>query len=155
VPKHPVMEGTVTRDGIIGDRQRSLKVHGGPDRAICLFSLERIEALEEEGHPIRPGSAGENLTIAGLDWEKLKPGDRLHVGPYVELEVTSYTTPCELNARWFREGDYKRISQKKHPGWSRLYARVLREGVVRPGDLVRISGAEKLSAVSDQLRVKS
>ncbi len=141
VPKHPVMEGTVTRNGIIGDRQRSGKIHGGPDRAICFFSLERIEALEEEGHPIAPGSAGENLTIAGLDWEKVKPGDRLRVGPQVELEVTSFTAPCEVNARWFRERNYKRISQKKHPGWSRLYARVLQEGVVRPGDLVSLEVA--------------
>jgi len=48
----------------------------------------------------------------------------------------SYTAPCEKNARWFREGNYKRVSHKKNPGWSRLYAKVLREGLVRPGDAV-------------------
>ena len=62
----------------------------------------------------------------------------MQVGSDVELEVTNYTAPCELNACWFRDGDYKRISQKKYPGWSRLYARVLSPGIVRPGDVVEI-----------------
>ena len=31
-----------------------------------------------------------------------------------------------------------RVAQKVHPGWSRLYARVLREGTVRTGDAVRL-----------------
>jgi hypothetical protein len=30
------------------------------------------------------------------------------------------------------------ISQKVHPGWSRLYARVLAEGIVYEGDLAAI-----------------
>jgi MOSC domain-containing protein YiiM len=121
-----------------GDRQKNLNVHGGPDRAVCLFSLELIERLQDEGHTIDPGSAGENLTLTGLEWEKLGPGALLNIGPEVRLEVTGYCAPCELNAQWFREGDFKRISQKRNPGWSRLYARVLAEGIVRPGDAVEI-----------------
>ena len=138
VPKRPVLEAVITTTGVAGDRQRNLKYHGGPDRAVCLFSQDLIERLQDEGHSIEAGSSGENLTLAGLDWEKLKPGDRLHVGPDVQVEIMSYTVPCDLNARWFRDGDYKRVSQKKNPGWSRLYARVLVEGVVRPGDAVII-----------------
>ena len=34
--------------------------------------------------------------------------------------------------------DYSRVSQKRHPGWSRVYARVLVEGALRAGDGVRI-----------------
>lgn len=136
LPKLPVMEAKITRQGVEGDRQRNLKVHGGPDRALCLFSLELIERLQDEGHPIDPGSAGENLTLAGLEWEPLAPGVQLAVGPDVRLEITSYCAPCELNACRFREGEFSRISQKKNPGWSRLYARVLQGGVVRPGDAV-------------------
>lgn len=138
VPKRPVLEAVIAATGVEGDRQRNLKVHGGPDRALCLFSQDLIERLQDEGHPIDAGFSGENLTLAGLDWEKLKPGDRLRIGPDVQIEVMSYTAPCDLNARWFRDGDYKRISQKKNPGWSRLYAKVLHEGVVRPGDEVTI-----------------
>ncbi|MDO8547946.1 MAG: MOSC domain-containing protein [Nitrospirales bacterium] len=138
MPKLPVPEARVTVEGVAGDRQRNLEAHGGVDRAICLFSLEAIEALQAEGHSIRPGSSGENLTIAGLDWPKLLPGDRLRIGDTVLLELMSYTAPCKYNAQWFANGDFSRISQKLHPGWSRLYARVLAEGVVRPGDRVTV-----------------
>ena len=72
---------------------------------------------------------------------KPKPGDGLRIGEAVLLELVSYTSPCKFNAQWFVGGEFNRISQKKHPGWSRLYARVLAEGVVRPGDAVTIEQA--------------
>ena len=136
VPKLRVSEARITVDGVAGDRQRNREVHGGVDQAVCLFSLEVIEALQAEGHFIKPGSSGENLTVAGLGWAQLTPGDRLRIGDAVVLEIVKYTAPCKYNAQWFTGGDFSRISQKKHPGWSRLYARVLSEGVVRPGDKV-------------------
>jgi MOSC domain-containing protein YiiM len=141
LPKLPVLEAKITEQGVEGDRQRNLKVHGGPDRAVCLYSLELIERLQDEGHAIDPGSAGENLTLAGLEWESLRPGMQLSVGPEVQLELASYCAPCDLNACWFRDGEYSRISQKKNPGWSRLYARVLQGGLVRPGDEVVVQQA--------------
>jgi|SRR5688572_23370641 len=136
VPKHPVLEAVITKAGVEGDRQQNLKVHGGPDRAVCLYSQELIERLQDEGHLIEAGSSGENLTLAGLEWEKLQLGDQLRIGPEVRIEIMSYTTPCEKNAQWFRDRDYKRVSHKINPGWSRFYAKVLREGEVRPGDEV-------------------
>ena len=139
VPKLPVLEATVSNKGVDGDRQRNLKFHGGQDRAVCLYSLELIERLQDEGHPIDPGSSGENLTVSGLDWDQVHPGVRLSIGPEVQLEVTSYTTPCSHNGRWFRDEDFSRMSQKVNPGWSRVYAKVLRGGVVRPGDAVTIN----------------
>lgn len=141
VPKHSVPEARVTVEGLVGDRQRNTQVHGGPDRAVCLYSLEVIEALKAEGHPVAPGSCGENLTLAGLDWSQVAPGDRLRIGEDVLLELVSYTAPCKHNARWFLDEDFSRISQKKHPGWSRLYARVLREGIAHQGDAVSIEAA--------------
>jgi MOSC domain-containing protein YiiM len=56
----------------------------------------------------------------------------------VYIEIISYAEPCRRNAQWFVEANYKRISQKVHPGWSRLYARVVSEGVIRRGDLIDI-----------------
>ena len=58
VPKHPVLHTTISKDGLEGDRQRNLKVHGGPDRAVCLFSVELIERMQDEGHMIDAGSSG-------------------------------------------------------------------------------------------------
>jgi len=140
VPKLPVPEARITVEGVAGDRQRNREVHGGVDRAVCLISLEVIEALQAEGHTIKPGSSGENLTIAGLDWPRLKPGDRLRIGDAVRLEIVKYTEPCRFNAQWFLDGNFNRINQKKHPGWSRIYARVLAEGAVRSGDAVIVEG---------------
>ncbi|MFN2109684.1 MAG: MOSC domain-containing protein, partial [Anaerolineae bacterium] len=67
VPKLAVRSAEVTELGLVGDTHNNTKVHGGPTRALCLYSLERILALQAEGHPIFAGSTGENLTLAGLD----------------------------------------------------------------------------------------
>ncbi|MBI3817176.1 MAG: MOSC domain-containing protein [Planctomycetes bacterium] len=134
VPKAAVASANITFSGVEGDRQRNLKYHGGRGRAVCIYSLEAITSLQKEGHPIAPGTAGENLTIEGLDWASLAPGARLRVGEAVELEITADTKPCATIAASFRDGNSKRIAYKKHPGESRWYARVLREGRVRAGD---------------------
>src|SRR5215217_2518506 len=114
VPKRPVAEAEVTANGLRGDDQYNKKHHGGPDRAVCLFSAELIEALRAEGHPIAPGTTGENVTIAGLDWTRVTPGARLRLGG-AEVEVTSYTTPCRTIQGSFADGRFSRISQKSHP----------------------------------------
>jgi MOSC domain-containing protein YiiM len=136
VPKHAIAATEVTAEGVAGDRQRDRRHHGGPQRAVSLFAMERIEALQAEGHPIAPGSTGENLTLAGVDWDAIKVGDRLRVGEWVELEITGYASPCSNIEASFVDGAFKRMSQKLHPGWSRLYARVHAEGTVRAGDPV-------------------
>lgn len=138
LPKRPVEAARVTRLGLEGDAHRDTTHHGGPDRALCLFALERIQALQAEGHPIVPGGIGENLTLDGLDWQAVGPGARLLLGSHVLVEVTRYTSPCGNIAASFRDGDHSRVSQKRHPGDSRVYARVLREGSIRRGDAVTL-----------------
>lgn len=137
VPKRPVPEAAVSRAGVAGDRQRDLRYHGGPDRAVSLLGAEVIEALAAEGHPIAAGTTGENLTIAGLRWSDVRPGVALQVGA-VRLLVTSYAAPCRTIAASFAGRTFGRVSQKTHPGWSRVYARVLEPGLVRVGDPVRL-----------------
>jgi MOSC domain-containing protein YiiM len=138
VPKTAVPAADVTRQGVEGDGHRDLEHHGGPDRAVCLFSLEQIRALQAEGHPVVPGALGENVTIEGVDWAGVVPGSRLMLGAQVQLEITRYTSPC-LNIRpSFSHGDYSRVSEKRHPGWSRVYARVLAPGRIEAGDPVRL-----------------
>jgi MOSC domain-containing protein YiiM len=141
VPKEPRPSARVETEGVEGDRQRDRRYHGGPDRAVSLYSLERVQALQAEGHPIAPGTTGENLTIGGLDWSAVGPGGRVGVGE-VLLEVTKPAHPCKTITGSFRGGDFSRISEKLHPGWSRFYARVLRVGTVRVGDPVVWSPAE-------------
>jgi MOSC domain-containing protein YiiM len=143
VPKTAVNEAQLTPTGLTCDRQAHPKIHGGPQRALCLYSVERIKELQAEGHPIFPGSIGENVTISGLDWSTLKPGDRLALGEEVIIEITSYAGPCPTIAGSFTGGKFKRISEKKHPGESRLYARVIQTGLLAVGQTVRVLNHEK------------
>lgn len=140
VPKLPVPEVLVTTEGLFGDSHADKKHHGGPDRAVSLFSLERIRQLQEEGHPIGTGTTGENFTVSGLDWDMVTPGSQIDLGEAL-LEVTSYASPCRTIEESFIGQEFARMSQKRHPGWSRVYARVLREGLVRPGDQVVLTPA--------------
>jgi MOSC domain-containing protein YiiM len=134
VPKLPVEAARITADGLEGDAQRNREHHGGPDRAVCVYSMEAIRALVAEGHVVAPGTLGENVTIEGLDWSRVEPGLRLRLGVAVLLEVTRYTSPCFNIKAAFVGGEFGRVSQKRHPGWSRVYTRVLREGTIRTGD---------------------
>ncbi|MFA9565075.1 MAG: MOSC domain-containing protein, partial [Acidimicrobiales bacterium] len=135
VPKRPVPEVVVGRRGLEGDRQRSRKHHGRVWQALCLYSIDVIEALQEEGHPIQAGSAGENLTLRGIDWVTMRPGVRLQLGDAV-AELTVPATPCRHNAQWFTHGDFRRMDHERYPGWSRWYAKVVSDGAVREGDQV-------------------
>jgi MOSC domain-containing protein YiiM len=138
VPKFSRAWAQIHVSGVEGDRQEDRRYHGGPDRAVCLYSLDLIEALQGEGHPIMPGTIGENLTLHGLPWSEIRPETRLQIGE-VLLEVTKAASPCQKIAGSFRDGDFVRVSQKVHPGWSRFYARVLREGPVGVGDRVVVT----------------
>jgi MOSC domain-containing protein YiiM len=135
VPKKTVPEALVDALGLERDKQKHTKIHGGPDRAVCLFSLEVLQSLQAEGHPIYPGSTGENILVSGLDWPSLAPGMRLALGPEVVIELTRTTTPCKQIAGSFADRDFNHLGQ---PGRMRWYGRVIAEGVVRPAMAVRI-----------------
>lgn len=148
VPKRPVSEARVTPLGLEGDAHRDTEHHGGPERAVCLYALEAIQALRAEGHRIVPGAIGENVTVEGLDWSTVEPGTNVLLGTVVLLQVTRFTSPCTNIAPCFTDGNYARVSQKRHPGWSRVYTRVLAPGTIRQGDPVRIlSEAEAMARV--------
>jgi MOSC domain-containing protein YiiM len=136
VPKYRVASAEVTINGFVGDKQRDRRFHGGPGRAVSLYAYELIQALQAEGHPIEPGSTGENLTLRGIDWSTLHIGDQLLIGERLCIEITDYAAPCQNIAGSFLKRNFARVSHKVHPGWSRLYARVLVEGTVREGDQV-------------------
>jgi MOSC domain-containing protein YiiM len=133
VPKRSIARAVVHRTGMEGDRQAHRKFHGGPERALCLYSQERLDALAAEGHPVEPGSLGENVTIAGVPWEQVRPGVRLSLGG-VEVEVTGYAVPCRSIAHAFADGRMMRVGEKSNPGWSRVYVRILSEGLIAVGD---------------------
>ncbi len=138
VPKLPIPEGKVTRLGIEGDRQGEVTVHGGPHRAVSILGIEAIRRVAAEGHPIGPGTTGENLTVAGFDVSTLPVGTRLAIGEEVVVELSGPANPCRTIRASFRELRYGRLSVVAHPADGRMYARVVSEGTVRPGDPIRL-----------------
>mmetsp|Transcript_119978 Transcript_119978/g.344894 ORF Transcript_119978/g.344894 Transcript_119978/m.344894 type:complete len:267 (+) Transcript_119978:68-868(+) len=136
-PKARMPAAMVTARGLEGDRQgeavdAAFGGHGGPLKAVCLYSADVVRALQAEGHPIGEGTAGENISLSGIDWERVVPGVRIEIGE-VLLEVTKFCMPCFKQRANFKDGNYLAISQLRCPGRSRVYAAVLREGLVEEG----------------------
>lgn len=145
VPKSPVAEAYVGWRGIEGDVQKAREHHGRPFQALCLWSAEVIDRLRADGHPIDYGSAGENITIRGLDWNDVRPGVRLRIGE-VMCEVWAYAVPCKKNAQWMKDGDFGRLHHDRESEFggaiSRLYATVTERGMVHPDDSVTLEPLE-------------
>ena len=138
VPKRAVDSANILKNGVKGDFNRFRDSRGGdPDRAVCIFSLERINEMKQEGHPIEIGSTGENLTIQGVDWNTLVEGARLEIGDVI-LELSEPCAPCSKIGESFIERRFGRVDHEQEFGWSRWLARVVREGSVSIGDSVNI-----------------
>src|SRR4051812_8193344 len=133
----PVAVGAL---GLDGDEVGSTKHHGGRDQAVYVYSLDDYAWWAGElGRALAPATFGENLTVQGLRSGELAVGDRLQVGQAVELEVTAPRIPCQtLAGRMADPGFVKRFAAAERPG---AYARVLRTGRVRVGDVVQLRPA--------------
>lgn len=138
VPKLPVPSARALVQGLDSDRQAHPKFHGGATRAVSLLGLDVIERLRAEGHPIEPGSTGENLTLAGVDWPGVPLGSEFHFAGGAVLEALSFATPCGTIGASFRDGEIALLHAEKHPGNARIYARVVVEGEIAVGEAVRI-----------------
>jgi len=135
VPKLPVKTAIVKFEGVLGDhnRFRMERKNGDPGRAVCIFSKERILELQEEGHPIDIGTAGENFTIEGMDWSKLEVGMTIKLGLAL-IRLSEPCAPCRKIGSSFIEDSFSRIDHNKREGWSRWSASVVEEGFVSVGD---------------------
>lgn len=136
VPKRPIVKTRIRHLGLDSDTHKlPPPAHGGPDKAVCLYAVEAIERVRADGHQAFPGAYGENLTLAGLDWEGLRNGDRLQLGEAGPLlELTHFAAPCQNQAQWFVDERIGRISARAYPEDARWYASVVEEGPVAPGD---------------------
>ena len=140
VPKHPVESLEVLTNGCAGDKQNDTRHHGGPSKAVCLMEFRVMEQLQALGHPIEPGTTGENLLIDGLEVGSLDVGVELLVGQ-VRMTITGDAPPCKTIRASFSEGEFKALSHKQLPGQTRWYASVQETGTVRLGDAVEVFNA--------------
>ena len=132
LPKKPIDSAVIGWKGIEGDVQSARAHHGRPWQALCIWSTDAIETLRAEGHPIAPGYAGENITVAGIPAEAFRPGAHFRSGS-VRGFFTSYAIPCKQNNDWFLNKDFKRMSHERGDQ-CRLYAMVTTCGDIAAGD---------------------
>jgi molybdenum cofactor synthesis domain-containing protein len=110
--------------GIVGD------AHAGSDRQVSLLAEESIEKMRAKGLKLAPGDFAENITTQGLDLSKLNIGAKLKVGKEAILEIAQIGKVCHDRCSiYYRAGDC--IMPREG-----VFARVLKGGVIRPGDEV-------------------
>ena len=135
MPKRPIPSAVVTRDGVEGDWQKNRKYHGGPDRAVCLFSEELYAWLRDQGVAgLFNGAIGENFTTRGIDLLSLAVGDRLLVGAECVIELTDVREPCRQLKKWDERFPKLIVGRS---GWM---AKVVEEGEVSEGDPIELLG---------------
>lgn len=123
---------------LAGDRQADLVHHGGPDKAVCVYSTAHYPYWRENlGRPLEFGSFGENFSIHGLGEADVCIGDVWAIGDAV-VQVSQPRQPCwKLARRWGVKDLALRVQQTGRTGW---YFRVLREGAVAAGNRLTLVG---------------
>ena len=130
----PVRLRTLNLDG---DRQADLSVHGGTHKAVYVYPSEHYGPWREElpGVELPWGAFGENFTTEGLLEGEVHIGDRFRIGE-AEVLVTQPRMPCfKLGIKF---GDPEMVARFLESRRSGFYLAVLREGLVKPGDLVEL-----------------
>ena len=154
VPKLPVEAAAHRRLGVEGDRQASDTVHGGPHRAVSILGSRRSGALPPRGIRSRPARRARTSPTEGFDVSTLPAGTRLAIGDDVVLELSRPPTRAARSGTRSRDLRFGRLAVAAHPADSRMYARVLREGIVRARrpDPARAAGERRRRALRARRR---
>lgn len=129
IPKTNVPSAKVIENfGIEGDAHA-----GNWHRQISLLPLESINKMREAGLPnLRPGAFAENLTIEGIELNKLPVGAKMMVNEHVEMEITQIGKECHSKcAIFYKVGDCVMPREG-------IFAKVLKGGNVSVGDPVEV-----------------
>ncbi|MCC7232831.1 MAG: MOSC domain-containing protein [Bacteroidia bacterium] len=131
--KHPVQRIVLRACGVEEDGVADTVHHGGPDKACYIFGFSHYEFWKKH-YPTLEGDAGlfgENITLDKLDEAQVKIGDTFEAGEAI-VQVTQPRQPCYKMELMFKDPDIvQKFRLAPSPG---IYVRVLREGVVVPGD---------------------
>jgi MOSC domain-containing protein YiiM len=145
IPKRPIAEATVTPEGILGDSWAHPQIHGGPEKAVLIVTLEGIQELIAQGYPLFPGALGENLTTRGLDRRQMRVGQRYRAGEAL-LVITKLRSPCATLSVYgdIQQAVYDaqvKAGDATSPRWGLggFYTRVLKSGVLRPHDIITLA----------------
>jgi MOSC domain-containing protein YiiM len=153
IDKQPVGDRPIPllSNGFEGDEQADLRLHGGPDKAVCCYPSEHMPRWEELlGEHLPPGAFGENLLLEGLLESDANIGDTFELGSAL-VQLSQPRGPCfKLAARW---GSRRMPNVMAAEGRSGFYLRVVRPGEVRAGDELRLAERRSDVSVADVMRV--
>jgi MOSC domain-containing protein YiiM len=126
--KKTVDEALLIQDhGIEGD------AHAGPwHRQVSFLATESIEKVRNQGLDVTFGDFAENIATSGIECHKIPLGTQIRLRDSALVEVSQigkdYHTRCAI---YYLAGEC--IMPKEG-----IFARVLKGGKIRPGDMIRI-----------------
>ena len=127
--KEAIAEGIIREDyGLVGDAHADCCTH----RQVSLLATESIDKMRSLGFDVGCGDFAENLTTEGIDLVSLPVGTYLSVGKEVILEVTQIGKECHTGCAIYRQMGECIMPEEG------VFARVIRGGLVRAGDQVRV-----------------
>lgn len=125
--KHPVAEISLRpHHGIVGD------AHAGDwHRQVSLLANESVDRMRKEGLTLAAGDFAENILTEGITLRTLPVGTVLRAGE-VQLEVTQIGKECHNDC------EIRRMTGMCVMPTDGIFAVVLNEGVIRPGDQIEV-----------------
>ena len=113
--------------GVEGD------VHAdGTHRQLSLLAVESIETMRKMGCDVKPGDFAENITTQGVRLHLLPVGTHFLIGDNIELELTQIGKECHSGC-----AIAKQVGSCVMPKEG-IFCRILRGGVVKPGDSFKV-----------------
>ncbi len=136
------VEGDVHQGVTVKHRSRMKQDPTLPNlRQVHLIHEELHDELRSAGFRVGPGVMGENITTRGVDLLSLPTGTRLHLGESAVIEITGLRNPCK-QLDDYQQGLLAAVLDRTAEGAlirkSGVMAIVLTDGVVRPGDAIRV-----------------
>jgi MOSC domain-containing protein YiiM len=122
---------------LAGDGQADLNVHGGPDKAVCVYSADHYPFWREQLGVLECGPAwfGENFSVERQSEHDVAVGDIYRIGTAL-VQISQPRAPCwKLGRRWGRLDMPKLVLQSGRTGW---YLRVMESGAVESGDILTL-----------------
>jgi MOSC domain-containing protein YiiM len=135
--KSPVFDNVfVHKLGFTGDEQAEKVIHGGVDKAVCLYPFEHYEYWENLLNKKMPESSfGENLTVQGMTEKNVCIGDVFQIGEVV-IQITQPRQPCFKLTYIHNVPKMSYLTQDS--GFTGYYARVLKEGNLNVNDKITL-----------------
>lgn len=130
------------KSGFEGNGVADLRHHGGPDKAVCVYSSAHYPHWEDTlGIRLPAAAFGENLTLSDLYEDDICIGDIFQLGTAV-VQVSQPRQPCSTLAARYGRSDFVKLVVDS--GYTGCYFKVLEEGIVREGDELVIKEMDPL-----------